>query len=319
MKRRLLGPLLTVGVIAGWGYEANARRREAALGRAGRLVDAGTHRVRVYEAGEGQPSVVLVPGAGDCAASWTYIQRQVPSFSRVTSYDRARIGGGEPGPPPSLDHCLDELGRVLEGVAAGPCVLVGHSLGGLLVSQYALRQPDQIRGLVLVDPTPEAVAGDAGVKAGFAVSGVLARFFQLGAPIGLIRLLLVSGMMPLYPEQPRFRALVSGAEYTRWVADVCRTFATSVASDELRAVLTLAEAAGRLGEGVLEPRFGHLPLGVLTSHAFGEKWIGWHRQLASRSTNSFQRVTDTKAHNIHLRHPDVVVQAIRDVVGMARA
>ncbi len=38
-----------------------------------------------------------------------------------------------------------------------------------------------------------------------------------------------------------------------------------------------------------------------------------------RSRRSFLRVTDTKAHNIHLRHPELVVQAIRDVVGMARA
>jgi pimeloyl-ACP methyl ester carboxylesterase len=282
-------------------------------------VDVGTHRVRVYQHGEGQPSVALVHGAGDCAASWTYVQGQVAPFSRVLSYDRAGIGGSEPGPPPTLERCLDELRRVLETASPGPCVLVGHSLGGLLVSLYAQRHPDQVRGLVLVDPTPEAIASDPGVKAGFVVSGVLARFFQLAAPIGVTRLLLVSGKMPLYPEQPRLRAVVSADEYARWVADVCRTFASSAAGDELRAVLTLADEAARLGEGIPEPRLGDLPLGILTSHAFGDKWLAWHRELTARSTNSFQRVTDTTAHNVHLRHPELVVQAIRDVVGMAHA
>jgi hypothetical protein len=36
----------------------------------------------------------------------------------------------------------------------------------------------------------------------------------------------------------------------------------------------------------------------------------------TRSTNSFHRITDTRSHNIHLRHLDMVVQAIRDVAGM---
>ena len=60
-------------------------------------------------------------------------------------------------------------------------------------------------------------------------------------------------------------------------------------------------------------------MGVLASHAFGDRWIGWQRGVAARSQRSFLRVTDTKAHNIHLRQPKLVVQAIREVVQMGRA
>jgi hypothetical protein len=70
---------------------------------------------------------------------------------------------------------------------------------------------------------------------------------------------------------------------------------------------------------VVDPQFGDLPLGVLASHAFGDQWIEWQQGVAARSRRSLVRVTDTKGHNIHLRHPELVVQAIRDVVGMARA
>ena len=306
--------------VAGWAYERSARRREARLARTGRLVDVGTHRVRLCEEGQGHPTVVLVHGAGDCAASWTYVQHQVSRFAHVVSYDRAGIGGSEPGPPPTLDRFVDELQRVLQaGAIPGPYLLVGHSLGGLPVSRYARRHRDEVRGLVLVDATPEAIANDPGVKTGFAISGAMARALQAAAPVGVTRLLLVSGKMPLYPEQPQFRAVVSAEEYAHWVADVCRTFASSAAGDELRAVLAAAEAAKHLGEGVQEPRFGSLPLGILTSHAFGDKWIEWHRELATRSSHSFHRITDTSSHNIHLRHPEMVVQAVRDVVSMAHA
>jgi hypothetical protein len=85
----------------------------------------------------------------------------------------------------------------------------------------------------------------------------------------------------------------------------------------LGAVLGAAQDAKGLGEGVLEPRFGDLPLGVLTSHAFGDRWIEWHREVAARSSNSFHRITETKSHNIHLRHPELVVEAVRDVVSGA--
>jgi hypothetical protein len=41
--------------------------------------------------------------------------------------------------------------------------------------------------------------------------------------------------------------------------------------------------------------------------------------VAARSRRSVLRVTNTKAHNIHLRHPELVVRTIRDVVEMGRA
>jgi pimeloyl-ACP methyl ester carboxylesterase len=44
---------------------------------------------------------------------------------------------------------------VITGLAAGPCVLAGHSWGGVLVQLLAFRRPDLVAGLVLVDPGHE--------------------------------------------------------------------------------------------------------------------------------------------------------------------
>lgn len=59
------------------------RRRDRQLPERGRLIDAGGYRIRIYEAGTSGPCVVIVPGAGDCAASWIPVTNQVAGFARV--------------------------------------------------------------------------------------------------------------------------------------------------------------------------------------------------------------------------------------------
>src|SRR6202012_649536 len=52
-----------------------------------------------------------------------------------------------------------DLASVITGTGAGPCVLAGHSWGGVLVQLLAVRHPDLVAGLVLVDPGHEEMEG----------------------------------------------------------------------------------------------------------------------------------------------------------------
>ena len=75
---------------------------------------------------------------------------------RVVAYDRAGLGGSAPAPGlVTIDRQIDDLASVITGLAAGPCVLAGHSWGGVLVQLLAFRRPDLVAGLVLVDPGHE--------------------------------------------------------------------------------------------------------------------------------------------------------------------
>jgi pimeloyl-ACP methyl ester carboxylesterase len=75
---------------------------------------------------------------------------------RVVSYDRAGLGGSAPAPGlVTIDRQIDDLASVITGLAAGPCVLAGHSWGGILVQLLAFRRPELAAGLVLVDPGHE--------------------------------------------------------------------------------------------------------------------------------------------------------------------
>jgi pimeloyl-ACP methyl ester carboxylesterase len=108
------------------------------------------------EAGAGQPAVVLEAGLNNGAAAW---QRVVPLLAphvRVAAYDRAGVGGSAAAPGlATIDRQIDDLASVITGLAAGPCVLAGHSWGGILVQLLAFRRPDLAAGLVLVDPGHE--------------------------------------------------------------------------------------------------------------------------------------------------------------------
>jgi len=173
-------------------------------------------------------------------------------------------------------------------------------------------------GLVLVDATPDAIAQEAGVKAGFAASGIAASILKASAPLGILRLLIRSGAMPLYPEQRRFRRLISDEEYREWIDAVVSSFSRG-AGAELRPVLPAAHVAHEQEAALERPQFGDLPLAVLTSHAYGDTWIAMQSELPKRSRHSIHRVTDDRSHDIHMKHPDLVIEAVKTVHGQVRS
>src|SRR5947208_13909012 len=86
--------------------------------------------------------------------SWSNLQRELTESYRVVSYDRAGLGWSDLGPMPrTADRIVDELHRLLQQAAIPPpYVLVGHSFGGLTMPLFAARFPEEVAGMVLVDP-----------------------------------------------------------------------------------------------------------------------------------------------------------------------
>jgi pimeloyl-ACP methyl ester carboxylesterase len=317
-RRPALSLVLTLSALsaaAGAAHETWSRRRDRALPSAGELVDVGGHQVRRYREadGNGGATVVLIHGAGDCADSWLPVRHRVASFARLVSYDRPGLGGSPAGPPPDVERYLGELHHLVNGSAVeGPVVLVGHSLGGLIAQLYAQRHADAMAGLVLIDPTPAAVAREPGVKAGFAASSLAASVLKASAPLGVLRLLVAAGAMPLYPEQRRFRAIITDQDYRRWIASVVRSF-SGAAGAELRSVLPAARYAEQHADDPSQD-LGQVPIALITSHAYGETWVQMHRDMAARWSRAAHSVTDDRSHNIHMRHPNLVADTIKRMV-----
>jgi hypothetical protein len=85
------------------------------------------------------------------------------------------------------------------------------------------------------------------------------------------------------------------------------------AGRELRAVLPCARQGQRSLDGIVQPQFGDLPLGVLSSHAWGDKLVDTQRDLATRS-HKHPPHFDDRCHNIRMQHPDAVAEAVSDLL-----
>jgi pimeloyl-ACP methyl ester carboxylesterase len=129
----------------------------AAQGRVFSRVDAGGTRLRMLIAGRGNPTVVFEAGSGGPLEVWTGVQPAVSKFARTVSYDRAGNGlSGKGGMPRDALHVAGELHAALQNAhMPPPYVLVGHSLGGPYIRVFAGLYPNDVAGLVLVDPTQE--------------------------------------------------------------------------------------------------------------------------------------------------------------------
>jgi pimeloyl-ACP methyl ester carboxylesterase len=116
-------------------------------------VDAGGHRLHLCVAGDAGPVVVLESGLPG-GLGFQHVRGPVSRFARTVAYDRAGIGQSEPGPlPRDARQIVSELHTALSNAhLPPPYVLVGQSMGGPYMRVFAATYPDEVIGLVLVDP-----------------------------------------------------------------------------------------------------------------------------------------------------------------------
>src|SRR6266702_4307768 len=109
--------------------------------------------MRLQCMGQGSPTIVLEAGGGNDGLTWAGIQPKLALHTQVCSYDRAGIGWSDPGPSPrDADHVAAELHGLLASAHIHvPVILMGHSMGGLFIRDYAAHYPTEVAGLVFED------------------------------------------------------------------------------------------------------------------------------------------------------------------------
>ncbi|MBK8806544.1 MAG: alpha/beta fold hydrolase [Bacteroidales bacterium] len=104
--------------------------------------------------------IVFEAGLGDDHSIWN--QKNLPytisAKQDILLYDRAGYGKSEKGSAPrSIAKLSEELDSVINKFYNGrKIILVGHSLAGMIIRDYAIKNPSKVAGLLLIDPSQEA-------------------------------------------------------------------------------------------------------------------------------------------------------------------
>ena len=106
------------------------------------------------EAEDGETTVALDAGLGNTGSHLALISTEVQAFTRVCTYSRAGLGSSDPAAGSrSLDDLVEDLHAFLDvGDVPGPYVLVGQSLGGSVVLRFAQAHPEEVAGVVSMNP-----------------------------------------------------------------------------------------------------------------------------------------------------------------------
>jgi pimeloyl-ACP methyl ester carboxylesterase len=120
-----------------------------------RVVTVDSHRIEIATAGTGgAATVVFEAGLGNDWTHWDLVASEVVPHARIFAYSRPGYGASGPATTPRDPKTIVEELRALlasQGYSA-PYLLVGHSFGGTYMELFSKSYPDEVVGVVLVDP-----------------------------------------------------------------------------------------------------------------------------------------------------------------------
>jgi len=271
------------------------------------MVDVGGRRLRIVRAGPPgpRPTIVLEHGAFGCAADWAVVQERLAAKGlHSIAYDRAGLGHSDPGPRPrdgrALNADLAALLRVIEEPA--PWVLVGHSMGGLIVRLFALSHADKVAGVVLVDAVVPAVMDEPRTARLVRAYGLGMRAMSLGARFGLMRPVaaLTGNLIGLEGDAAiEKRRIYGAAGHAHWAAEE---------------VSHWPRTSDQAAEADFPPQ---LPIAVVTAGASQVAWLKAVQNAPARASLSGYVEDVPGAHHASLlgrKFADPVVRGVEHVL-----
>jgi 3-oxoadipate enol-lactonase len=102
----------------------------------------------------GKTPLVFLHGIGGAARGW---RNQIAAFSdryRVIAWDMPGYGGSAPLAAVSIATLADALQEFLQQIGADRPIIVGHSIGGMIVQQWLIKHPRTAAAVVLAQTSP---------------------------------------------------------------------------------------------------------------------------------------------------------------------
>jgi pimeloyl-ACP methyl ester carboxylesterase len=288
----------------------------------GKSYDVGGYKMHIYCTGQGSPTLLLDAGLGGDWTEWGAVQPELSKTTRVCSYDRAGFGGSAPRPGTrDADNIAHELHELLaQAGTTGPIILMGHSIAGLYIRDYAALYPQQVVGVVLVDssfpladktPVFEAMAASIPLPKPTVENFAQRADFILGIP----RLLGYCSQIP-----------------PGWNAHAGKRLAEDVCPPPFAAINAEARNMDQSGlEALRAKNFGNLPILIFSEDpnkpfplpgGWGKKWsAAWNQmqdQLMDLSTRSRRIIANGSGHPIPIERPDLLNKEVAIFVQQVR-
>lgn len=310
-----------------------AESAQAQYARPNRLVDIGGRQLNLYCIGAGSPTVVFESGATLAGWDWLQVHQRVGQRTTACVYDRAGLGFSDPpNRPTTSSNAVDDLHALLTTAALAPrFVLVGHSYGAMNVQLFAYRYPNLMSGLVLVDGHHEDALRRLDQITRGKMSEINAMF---DAWFAQCTAQARAGFVPnsesaqqcIGAPPTMFGRALTAAYFAQMLSPIY----WQTSSSELLDLNTLSADQLRAAR----QSFGNLPLRVLTRGVSpyqipGKPVSAMNRagerdnkavldEVAKLSSKGSNRVVPGAGHAIHIDNPTAVVDAVFEVLSMAR-
>lgn len=309
--------LVVVALVAALVLESLRMRRLRAITPPGEIYRIGERKAHLVCSGAGSPTLLLEAGLGDDFLSWRRVQPALSRVTRVCSYDRAGYGWSSPLPGArDTDHFVSELHDLVAAAnIEGQVVLMGHSMGGLIIRKYATVYPQGVAGMVFVDAsTPTQVER---LPREFSAEGDFSSMDKLLRPFGVTRMRGHCGAEDA--ATPEVNDLL------RW--HDCRR---SVMETDDREAAAFAESCEETkGTGP----FGEIPILIFSQDPalhFGEDvplsagergaevWNTLQEELKQLSPRSRRIIARGSTHYIHQLRPELVIGQVSHTIAEIR-
>jgi pimeloyl-ACP methyl ester carboxylesterase len=267
------------------------------------------HRMHIICTGSGSPTIVLESGLGNDALIWGGVQPILSKTTRVCSYDRAGFGWSDALPAPrDADHIAAELhGLLLQAKVTGPIVLMGHSIAGIYIRDYATRYPENLVGLVFVDGSTPLQDENPVMKA--AASKV--------PPLWALELLIKSAFSTGIPRlMGQCSKPINGFDAHAGklqMEDVCQAHVSPI-FDEMDSVNRSGHETAHSGP------YGSLPILIFSRDTNGlaastpedsqDPWNQMQEDLKKLSTRSRRIIAKGSTHYIHIDRAELIEKEV---------
>lgn len=107
--------------------------------------------------GDGEPTIVIDVAMGETLLSWDTLQTKLGQITTVVTYDRLGLGKSDStNAPRTIENLSKDLNEFLgTNEIPGPYLFIGHSLGASIIRKYQNDHPENVLGMILIDPIHE--------------------------------------------------------------------------------------------------------------------------------------------------------------------